>query len=60
MKINQLRKCVKLCKSYETEYSGNVNLSNVKKISLTGVDRISVGALTHSSASFDSSLELFS
>ena len=59
MSISQLRKCLKLCnKKYETEYSGNANLKNIKKISNTGVDRISVGAITHSSKAFDSSLLL--
>jgi len=52
-----LSKCLKLCKNkYETEYSGNANLKNVNQISLTGVDRISVGSITHSAKSFDSSL----
>ena len=57
MSIKQLRKCLKLCKKkYETEYSGNANLKNVKKISNTGVKRISVGSITHSSNAFDTSL----
>ncbi len=57
MNILQLKKCLNLIKNkYETEYSGNANLENVKKISKTGVDRISVGLITHSSKSFDSSL----
>ena len=59
MKASQLKKCLKICKNkYETEYSGNANLKNIVKISKTGVKRISVGAITHSSASFDSSLLL--
>ncbi len=57
MKLKQLRKSLKLCKNkYETEYSGNANLKNISKISKTGIDRISVGSLTHSIKSFDSSL----
>ena len=57
MSIKQLRKCLKLCKKkYETEYSGNANLKNVRKISNTGVQRISVGSITHSSNAFDTSL----
>ena len=57
MSIKQLRKCLKLCKKkYETEYSGNANLKNVRKISITGVQRISVGSITHSSKAFDTSL----
>ena len=59
--LKQLKKCVKICKNrYETEYSGNATLKNIKKISNTGINRISVGALTHSAKSFDVSLELFS
>ena len=57
MSIQQLKKCLNLCKNkFQTEYSGNATLQNIKKISKTGVDRISVGAITHSSKSFDSSL----
>jgi len=60
MNTKQLRKCLKLCKNkYETEYSGNADLNNIKKISNTGINRISVGAITHSAKSFDASL-LFS
>jgi nicotinate-nucleotide pyrophosphorylase (carboxylating) len=40
------------------EASGGVNLSTVRDIALTGVDFISVGALTHSAGSIDFSLEL--
>ena len=59
MSTNLLKKCLKLCKNkYETEYSGNANLNNIKKISNTGINRISVGSITHSSKSFDSSLLL--
>ncbi len=54
---SQLKKSIKICKNkYETEYSGNANLENIRKISKSGVQRISVGSLTHSSKSFDSSL----
>ena len=59
MNVKTLRKCLKLCKNkYETEYSGNVNLKNIKKISKTNVDRISIGSLTHSAKAFDTSLNL--
>jgi len=59
MNTKQLRKCLKLCKNkYETEYSGNADLKNIKKISNTGINRISVGAITHSAKSFDTSLLL--
>ena len=57
MSTKQLRKCLKLCKNkYQTEYSGNTTLKNVKLISTTGIDRISVGAITHSAKSFDTTL----
>ena len=57
MDLKLLRKCIKLCKNkYETEYSGNANLKNVIKISSTGINRISVGSITHSTKSFDSTL----
>jgi nicotinate-nucleotide pyrophosphorylase (carboxylating) len=50
---------LKLCNNkYETEYSGNADLKNIKKISNTGINRISVGAITHSARCFDSSLLL--
>ena len=59
MSLKNLKKCIKLCKNkYETEYSGNVNLKNIKKISKTNVDRISIGSLTHSAKAFDTSLNL--
>ena len=54
-----LRKGVKLSKKlYETEASGNVTLKNVKKIALTGVDRVSVGAITHTVTALDIKLEI--
>ena len=58
--LAQLKKYLKICKGkYETEYSGNANLKNIRKISKTGVSRISVGSITHSAKSFDSSLLIF-
>jgi nicotinate-nucleotide pyrophosphorylase (carboxylating) len=42
----------------ETEASGGVNLRNVRRIARTGVDAISVGALTHSPKALDISLEI--
>ncbi len=59
MKINNLRNGVKLVKKkYETEASGGVNLTNIKKIAATGVDRISVGSITHSAPALDLKLEI--
>ena len=54
-----LRKGVKLSKKlYETEASGGITLKNIKKIAATGVDRISVGAITHSAPALDIKLHL--
>ena len=57
MSYLQLKKCLQLCKNrYQTEYSGNATLKNIRQISNTGVDRISVGTITHSANSFDTTL----
>ena len=54
-----LRRGIKLSKKlYETEASGGVTLKNVKKIAATGVDRISVGAITHSTVAIDLNIEI--
>lgn len=45
-------------KRYETEASGGVNLQTVRKIAETGVDYVSVGALTHSAGTLDLSLKV--
>ena len=59
MNLTTLKKCLRLCKDkYETEYSGNVSLKNVKQISNTRVNRISIGSLTHSAKTFDFTLIL--
>ena len=59
MKPQILKTAVKLInKKYETEASGGVNLKNIKKISNTGVDRISIGYLTHSVTALDFKLEI--
>ena len=51
---------VKLVKGkYETEASGGITLNTVRSFAETGVDFISVGALTHSSSSLDLSLKAF-
>jgi len=44
-------------KYYETEASGNINLKTVKSVAASGVDRISVGSITHSAAAIDVKLE---
>jgi len=57
MSSSQLKKCLKLCKNkYQTEYSGNATLKNIKQISKIRINRISVGAITHSAKSFDTTL----
>lgn len=45
-------------KQFETEASGGVTIHKVREIAKTGVDFISVGALTHSSQSLDMSLKV--
>ena len=59
MSIKNLRVGVKLVKKYyETEASGNINLKNVKTVAATGVDRISIGSITHSAPAIDFKLEI--
>ena len=59
MSIKNLRKCVKIAKKYYvTEASGNVTLKTVKNIASTGVNRISVGSITHSAPAIDFKLEI--
>jgi len=59
MNNKNLRHGVKIAKKYyETEASGNINLKTVKLVAATGVDRISVGSITHSAASVDLKLEI--
>ena len=58
MNMKNLKAGVKIAKKYyETEASGNINLKSVKSIVSTGVDRISVGSLTHSAPSIDFKIE---
>jgi nicotinate-nucleotide pyrophosphorylase (carboxylating) len=45
-------------KQFETEASGGINLQNVREYAETGVDFVSVGALTHSAESIDLSLKV--
>ena len=57
MGINEMREAVSIIgKKALVEASGNVTLSNVREIARTGVDYISVGALTHSAPAADISL----
>ena len=59
MSIKNLKHGVKIAKKlYETEASGNVTLKNVKAIASTGINRISVGSITHSAPAIDFKLEI--
>ncbi len=59
MNVKNLRKGVQLVKNkYETEASGNVNLKNIRKIASAGINRISIGRLTHSISAIDLKLEI--
>ena len=59
MSLKNLKVGVKIArKYYETEASGNINLKTVKGVAKTGVDRISVGSITHSASAIDFKLEI--
>ena len=59
MSPKNLIAAIKICKNkYEIEASGRINLNNIKKIASTGIDRVSIGSLTHSSNSLDFKLEI--
>ena len=59
MNLKNLRESVKIVKKlYETEASGNVSLKTVKAIASTGVNRISVGSITHIAPAVDFKLEI--
>jgi nicotinate-nucleotide pyrophosphorylase (carboxylating) len=64
MTITELKQAValtrKLCPYNKPllEASGGINLKNIKKVAATGVDRISIGSLTHSREAIDMTLEL--
>ena len=40
------------------EASGNINIKTVKSVAATGVDRISIGSITHSASAIDLKLEI--
>ena len=59
MNVKNLKLCVKIAKKYyETEASGNINLKNIKRVVATGVDRISIGSITHSVPAIDLKLAI--
>ena len=58
--VETMKEAVKLVNGrFETEASGGITLETVRDYAETGVDFISVGALTHSSGSLDLSLKAF-
>jgi len=62
MSVEDVRRAVEICsrlpRRIPLECSGGINLENVRAYAETGVDFISVGALTHSSAAVDMSLRV--
>jgi nicotinate-nucleotide pyrophosphorylase (carboxylating) len=59
MSIKDMKEAVKIVKGRaKIEASGNIKLDNVRKIAETGVDFVSVGALTHSAVAADISLKI--
>ena len=59
MSIKNLKKGVKIAKKYyETEASGNISLKNIKSVAKTGVNRVSIGSITHSVPAVDLKLEI--
>jgi nicotinate-nucleotide pyrophosphorylase (carboxylating) len=60
MKLSEIKKAVALIAGRAfVEASGGINLSNVREIAETGVDFISIGALTHSARAIDISMDIF-
>ena len=59
MSLNDMKMAVKIAKGRVlVEASGNIKLENVREVAETGVDLISVGALTHSAVAADISLKI--
>ena len=59
MSIGELREAISVIDNRsQTEASGRININNIKKIANTGVNYISVGAITHSAPAIDVSLEI--
>ena len=57
--LSEMKKAVKkVSGQLEVEASGGIKLNNVRKVAATGVNFISVGALTHSAQSLDLSLKI--
>ena len=59
MRGTQMREAVAIGKGkVKFEASGGINLRNIRQVAATGVDFVSIGALTHSAPAVDFSLEL--
>lgn len=59
MTIEEMKEAVRLAKGkVMLEASGNINLNNVRAVAETGVDLISVGAITHSAPAVDMSMKI--
>jgi nicotinate-nucleotide pyrophosphorylase (carboxylating) len=62
MSVEDVRKAVEICsrqpRRIPLECAGGINLGNVRSYAETGVDFISVGALTHSSTAVDMSMRV--
>ena len=60
MSLKNLRKAVKISKRfYETEASGGITLKNVRRIAATGVNRVSIGQITHSAPIVDFKINFY-
>ena len=58
MNLKNIKEGVKIAgKNYETEASGNISLRTIKSVASTGVDRISIGSITHSAPALDFKIE---
>jgi nicotinate-nucleotide pyrophosphorylase (carboxylating) len=59
MSIEDMKTVVAICGGkVKLEASGGINLQKIREVALTGVDYISIGALTHSVNALDFSLEV--
>ena len=59
MSLKNLKKAVRISnKIYETEASGGITLKNVNSVASTGVNRISIGEITHNAPAINFSLEI--
>ena len=60
MSLKNLRKAVKISRRfYETEASGGITLKNVRRIAATGVNRVSIGQITHSAPVVDFKINFY-